>query len=174
MYSHYGVLEHFFMVNKLGRIMSFENYKMAFINQFREQQHPWFETHRIIINKMLVSSAYKIRYYRYTECKEKIIDTLTNGIPFVLNVVVDMEGVSKFYNSLLVYGVVRDEDGAICGITCMDYAGDANSNYVNKNGNQVTYHGKLFSNIIDRSLAESEVATVVGIASEQESLQDKI
>jgi hypothetical protein len=116
---------------------------------------------------MLLSTGYGFKYYSYDDAKNKIVDSITKGFPFILNTVYDLNGSNVFYNSLLVYGIIRDENDEIVGVTCHDFAGDANSNYVNKNGSQVVYSGNLFKNMIGQNKSVTKTLSVVGVPIEE-------
>lgn len=151
LYAHHGLLEHLFIVNAIRRNMDFKSYKEAYISEFVKQSHPWIESHRVVINRMLNASKFKFKYFNYdnAELPDLITKSITRNNACVINTAHSMEGSNIFYNSLLVKGIIRGSDSKICGIICHDYSGDANSNYTNKNGNTVVYTDKVFEDLVE-------------------------
>lgn len=152
LYAHYMILEYFKDTKRIFKNMDFNSFKLATLNELLKDQEYKINSVETVVNKMISSFDYKISHFN-TDNKEEIVKSISSGIPITATCKFSMNETSEgFENTVLVYGIIRDSEGNIVGVNAHDYAGNANSNYQNRNGESVVYSGQLFNKMFKNSV----------------------
>jgi hypothetical protein len=160
LYAHHSFLDYLVGSKIIVRNMAFNDFKSVIIGEICNGAQNWYDPYKYIMNKMLNIYGYKFNYYPLNESVDMIVKSIGSGMPVTLSMYYSIDNESEgFFNNILAYGIIRGDKGEITGVTCHDYAGNASSNYQNKNGGNAVYFGDLFKKITKNSL--------VGIASEE-------
>ena len=152
LYSNYMILELFKDLKLIRRNMEFKSFKLAVLNEILKDPEDSRDSYRLVMNKMLSSFDHKLVYSGLSNT-DLVVKSISSGIPFTATCRFSMNDTSEgFENTVLVYGIIRDSAGKIVGVNVHDYAGNANSNYQNRNGESVMYHGELYKKMFENSV----------------------
>ena len=132
--------------------MEFKSFKLAVLNEILKDPEDPKDSYRLIMNKMLSSFDNKLIYSGLSNT-DLVTKSISSGIPFTATCRFSMSDTSEgFENTVLVYGIIRDSAGKIVGVNVHDYAGNANSNYQNRNGESVMYTGEIYQKMFNNSV----------------------
>lgn len=149
LYSSHTLLEHLMSMKLISRNMDFKSLQTAILNEFIKAEGEWYEPYTNVVNKMLRLCGRSIIFSDIPSQKNNILKSIFNNMPFILNFNYSISPESDgFFNAILVTGLIRDAGDNITGVIAHDFAGDMNSEYVNKNGKSVVYSGEVFKRII--------------------------
>jgi hypothetical protein len=153
LYAHHALLDYFLSIKLITRNMDFRNFKSLILSDIINGVENWYDPYIMAVSKMITAGGYKLRFFKLSECNDLIVQSIGAGLPVTLDTYHTIDENSEgFFNNILVFGIVRGDKGEIVGVTGHDYAGNANTNYQNKNGNNIVYHGELFKKITKNSM----------------------
>ena len=161
LYVTYTLLDHLMSMKLISRNMDFRSLQTTVLNEFIKTEGVWYSPYQTTINRMVMACRKVMMYSDLVSETDTIVRSVFNNIPAVLNFHYRISNDSLgFFNTVLVTGLIREINGSISGIIGHDFAGDMNSEYVNKNGKSVVYSGDIFKRI-------SESECTVGILVEK-------